>query len=215
MWAYYGQNHTGVALKYKTDFTGNRISLQLYGVNGFGGAKDNIKPTFEYQTYAFEEIRYGKIHPSIDFFRSLRLPVPSLMEDWYSDEQSQTSICGQHLTSDINLWRKEYWDRFLEIHTSKHSDWAHEQEYRLIIDDDILDRTESSRRKLKYDFSSLDGIVFGVRTSQLVKMRIIEIIERKCRLEERSSFNFYQARYSPKLGKINVHKLDLMKFDGT
>jgi hypothetical protein len=59
---------------------------------------------------------------------------------------------------------------------------------------------------MKYDFSALDGIIFGIRTPATDKIKIIEIIERKCKEAGRTDFNFYQA-VQTRTGEIECVRL--------
>ena len=45
----------------------------------------------------------------------------------------------------------------------------------------IGDMSEPRYRKLTYAFSSLKGIIFGIRTPETDKLKIIETIHKKCR----------------------------------
>ena len=58
--------------------------------------------------------------------------------------------------------------------TFKTKDWAYEQEYRLILENNSGQLNEKDHRKLTYDFDSLKGIIFGMRTKDKVKIRFIE-----------------------------------------
>jgi hypothetical protein len=68
-------------------------------------------------------------------------------------------------------------------------------------------------RKLKYAFNDLDGIIFGIKTSMEDKLKIIKIIESKCRKENRKDFKFYQAYYSKQKGIIDHAEMTLLKFN--
>jgi len=38
--------------------------------------------------------------------------------------------------------------------------WDREKEYRVIVNGDFIDYREKEKRKLKYDFNDLEGIIF-------------------------------------------------------
>jgi len=67
-------------------------------------------------------------------------------------------------------------------------------------------------RTLKYEFQSLEGVIFGMKTSDEDKLQIASVIEQKCRAERRTDFMFYQARFSPESGTIEHSKMGLLKF---
>ena len=63
-------------------------------------------------------------------------------------------------------------------------------------------------RKLTYDFDSLKGIIFGMRTSTEDKLKIIQIIEekKKCPENNQADFKFFEAYYSSKDGDIRSER---------
>ena len=90
--------------------------------------------------------------------------------------------------------------------------WSYEQEYRLVLTSSIFDFSEKQKRKPKYDFRDLDGIIFGIETPVEHKLDIVKIVEDKCRLYNRTDFNFYQAYYSRRKGTIEHAKMPYFKF---
>jgi hypothetical protein len=115
------------------------------------------------------------------------------------------------ILSESDSWRKHYWEQRLTAITTKFADWAHEKEYRLTLTGSS-DFSEKSTRKLQYRFSDLQGIIFGMNTSTTDKLRIMKIIEGKCRKEGRNDFEFHQADYSRRAGKMEITKMNLIKF---
>ena len=85
------------------------------------------------------------------------------------------------------------------------------QEFRLTLAG-WSDFSDPSSRKLQYHFADLQGIIFGMNTSTSDKLRIMKIIEEKCRKEGRSDFEFHQAHYSRRAGKMEIAKMNLIKF---
>jgi hypothetical protein len=57
-------------------------------------------------------------------------------------------------------------------------------------------------RKLRYDVSSLAGLVFGMRTATADKLRIMRLLEQKCRAADHKDFAFYQMAYFGKEGRL-------------
>ena len=68
-------------------------------------------------------------------------------------------------------------------------DWGYEKEHRLVLNSGM----DEAHRKLKYEFNSLHGIIFGINTKEEDKLKIIDIIESKCSQYERGEFKIYQA----------------------
>jgi len=191
MWGHYGDGHKGVCLIFRTSTINDEPHLNLQGID-----------------YRFYKIEYARKYPEIDFFGSMGvLPIPALNRCWYFDENKIRSRCAGALYDDEDAWRKRYWNTFHKGITTKLCSWSYEDEYRLIHTPGDIDVSEKSRRKLRYRFNDLDGIVFGIRTAEDAKSDIIRIIEGKCRSENRSDFKFYQAFYSRKDAQAEAAKM--------
>ena len=196
MWANYGGGHKGACLIFEpatTDESSNGLFPPREGVTA--------------KAMRGFDIRYAAKPREIDFFRCLAPNVPSLaklVELWYTDEEGNTSQCASHIQSDgvEDEWYEKIWDQFYDGITIKTRDWKYEQEYRLTLRGIPGHYNEEQRRKLPYVFNSLKGIIFGINTSDEQKLRIIDIIQRKCRENSRTDFKFYQAYYSSKHGDI-------------
>jgi hypothetical protein len=210
VWANYGDKHTGVCLIFKIRNNNGRPSLRLRHHVGFSGRD----PVFSNIDDAFHKIRYSKGNVPVDFFRSLRMPMPILSRFWYSDDNGKRSPCGDHLFGNTDeVWRTGYWNTFLHGITGKLKDWRYEKEYRLILrDGEVVEFSDKQARKLKYDFNDLEGIIFGIKTGRDEKFEICKIIEEKCRARGRGDFKFYQAYYSSRDQKIEHSELSFIKF---
>ena len=127
---------------------------------------------------------------------------------WFYDQESKaTSKCAEFLNSEKNQekWRNSYWEQGYKFLTTKTDDWEYEKECRLISYSTIGGNIKLS----KYDFNSLEGIIFGIKTKDEHKMKILEIIEEKCRKSNRKDFKFYQSEYCHQNGKIEKKELTL------
>jgi len=71
--------------------------------------------------------------------------------------------------------------------------WSYEAEYRLIVGLGPFDTPIPDDRKFRYGWSDLDGVIFGVNTTEKDKAVIRSIVREKCAKEGRDGFNFYQA----------------------
>ncbi len=207
MWSYYGHNHKGICLKFKTTLSSQGTpTIKLQRIVGFDS---RMQPRLSYQDTSIFEIKYNDRYPEIDFFRSLgRLPIPVLYDQWYMDENKNKSSCADIFNNE-GQWRKKYWDDFLNTVTVKLEGWSHEKEHRLILYGLAIDFSNKENRKLKYNFSDLEGIIFGIETSMEDKIEIIKIIEEKCKKEGRNNFKFYQANYSTRTGKIELFEMNI------
>ncbi|MBZ0097898.1 MAG: hypothetical protein K8F30_02380, partial [Taibaiella sp.] len=81
-----------------------------------------------------------------------------------------------------------------------------------VLNSQLNDYSDKSKRKLKYDFNDLEAVIFGIRTSMTDKIETIRIIENKCKENKITEFDFYQAYYSKKTGKVETKKLNLINF---
>lgn len=211
VWAHYGDNHKGACLIFKEKMEDNKTVIELETEYGYSNG-----PTIGMRSHFFREVEYHNRHVEIDFFRSLGRTNRILLNAlWYKDAKGNFSPCGSHLNGTETGWHDQYWANFFKGATVKLKEWAYEEEYRLIIHGSFTDYTAPNARKLKYDFHSLEGIIFGMNTSVADKIRIIRIIEQKCRQAGRTDFCFYQAHYSHESGLIDKHKISGLSFAPT
>ena len=190
VWSHYGDQHRGACLIFEAEKTGGSERLTLHQ------ATDNSM-----KQMPFHEITYRQKPSEVDFFRYIvRLPLADLMKLWYSDEAGNPSECAPQISdvSDADAWIETCREIFHRDITIKTNDWEYEQECRLILEDWLNECDEDKNRTLTYDFNSLKGIIFGIKTSDEDRLKIIEIIIRKCVEHNRESFTFFQAYYSSK-----------------
>jgi len=210
MWGVYGNGHTGVCLKFRAADNAKGVpTLALRGVNGWGTGG----PLFGEITMPFCQVTYADKFPEVDFFRSIgRLPIPVLKHEWYTGDDGSRSACADEMLSGTQEWRKRYWDNFYSISTTKLSDWSHEREYRLMLVSTLIPFDNPEHRKLTYNFSDLEGIVFGLSTPLDDKLAVARIIEKKCLETGRKAFEFSQSVYAFHTGKIETRPLNLLRF---
>ena len=192
MWAQYGNGHKGACLIFEDSL--------------------NLEPN-EYRMTNFREVRYGFKPLDTDAFRSIGAgTVAEIMETWYTDQDGNISKCASHIgCKDAETdWKESYWDNFLRTITTKTKDWEHEQEYRIILYDIFMNGfVHEDGPLLTYNFNSLKGIIFGIKTSDEEKRKIIEIIKKKCEEYNRTDFKFFQAYYSPENGEVCKYPMQL------
>jgi hypothetical protein len=200
VWGNYAAGHSGVCLIFESSNTDGTDYLPLHGYVGIstGGLIRGTLPL------PFRAVQYGQASTQIDFFRSIgRTNARDLQKTWYTDESGDVSECAHDLQQDETRWREAYWSRFLEDLLRKTKDWDYEQEYRLVLYSHIIDYASyPGHRSLTYDFASLKGLIFGIKTRTEDKLQIIRILNKKCAEHGRTDFNFYQAEYSAKDGCI-------------
>ncbi|MFW3426194.1 DUF2971 domain-containing protein [Aliarcobacter butzleri] len=206
VWGHYGDSHKGVCLIFETNeresitFSNGKIGEDLNGI-----VRGNIE-------HKFYKVNYQEGYPEIEFFRSIgRLPKGKLYSTWYKGHSSDSKIFDD-FTQDEDKWRKNYWDTFYKNILIKTKDWEYEKEYRLILSGLLDDEIKKENRILYYDFKHLKGLIFGIKTSLEDKLKIIDIIANKCKINNRNDFEFYQAYYCHKNKNIQHKKLNLIKF---
>ena len=133
--------------------------------------------------------------------------MAKLEATWMTTQDGRVSTRLSEMTDDFEAWQTRYWDHAFKRLSWKHCDWSHEDERRLIAYSVLGDDP------LTYDFSQLEGIVFGMRMSNEDKLRVLSIVEKKCRATGRTDFRFFQAYYSPSKGEMDISELRLLKFD--
>lgn len=208
-WGHYGSNHTGICLMFRAEQEGDNFYMDVKGITGWGGGG----PIYGTMKQKFHPVNYVKGYGEIDFFRSIgRLPFGKLHATWYTGDGKNLSACADDIRSNEEEWRRQYWDKFLPDIQVKTKDWAYEDESRLILTSSLDSFSKKEDRALTYDFNSLHGLIFGIKTSMDDKIRIMKIIEQKCRETGRKDFKFHQARYSHEKNCIEFSELSLLKF---
>ena len=208
VWGHYGDGHKGVCLMFETEIADGLPNLRLYEVKMTDAGEKGLM----IKKCPFREVKYSVNLGEVDFFRSIGgLTEDDLKKLWYTDDVGNESECGDHLQSDrVTLdWQESYKDRFYRDITTKTKDWKYEQEYRLILEDISGGYSTAESRTLTYVCKSLKGIIFGIKTSDENKSRIMKIILDRRRDTDRKDFKFYQAYYSPESGGIRKDELPL------
>ncbi|MDX1921577.1 MAG: DUF2971 domain-containing protein [Alphaproteobacteria bacterium] len=212
MWGHYADSHRGVCLRFKTNSRNSQPTLTLSCVTGTEVNKKRFRHTWSDTELNFHQIKYTESYPEINFFKSLGvLPGLTVSGTWLFDDKRK-SAHAQTYFDEGDDWRKDYWRTRTLLLSTKLADWAYEKEHRLILMPQMLDLSGVSERKLKYQFNSLEAVIFGLRTTEKDKLEIIKIIEKKCQKEKRQEFKFYQAFYSEKKGIIDTFEIPV-RFD--
>jgi hypothetical protein len=213
MWGSYGDGHKGICLKFRAHQDSNGApAIKLNQIHGMRSGKGGPAPIYGEVGHPFCKVEYKPRFVEIDFFRSLGRLTRPMLRYWFQDSAGNISLLVQDIMSESERWRKRYWEQSTTAITTKLTDWEHEKEFRLTLDGSIMDFTDPSSRKLKYRFEDLQGIIFGIKTPTADKLKIMHIVEEKCRKEGRKEFEFHQAFYSRLKGKMEIANLDLLKF---
>lgn len=192
VWGTYGNNHTGVCLKFKTDLEKPKLSLKtIVGYSSKSGKNVDFKD------FTLKPIKYSYDYDELDFFKNIgKLPFKQLKEQWYSDDEGNLSQSYIDLFSNEDVWRSQYWGNFEYPYLLKTPDWSHEKEYRIMHSNSLNDSIDHKDRLLEYKFEDLESIIFGMKTPVEARTKIIEIINKKCDENNRESFDFYEMEFS-------------------
>jgi hypothetical protein len=203
MWGIYAEGHKGVVLRFDCGPQEAPV-LGLDGATGVSwvkGAGQTVVRTNA--NYSLLKVSYSDRPPELDFFRLLgRLPRPEIDNYWLTGDAGARSARLGRIFEDLPRLQRDLWDIAQRCATTKLADWHHEREYRLLRIDNL--GLVEGNRTLKYPFSSLSGIVFGMATPIEKRLEIVEIIERKRKAENRDTFALFQAGYSPHSGRLFV-----------
>ena len=213
MWSTYANGHRGVCLMFKTTPNVTGVpTLVIERVTGAHGTKDKaLTYTSSEVSHEMNAVRYTAQYPAIDFFRSLGSISEMHMNNfWYRGDNGAFSECRDAVYADPDAWRKGYWQTFGESALYKTPEWAHEEEYRIVAHSGF-DMSDPIKRKLKYRFEDLAGIVFGARTDIEDRLKIMRIIDAKCAKARRSDFKFLEVRYLHTESRFQLFSLDLLK----
>lgn len=193
IWGGYGDNHKGICLKYRVLGEAPYMSLEMNRPVGLGYKG----VAYSFQNMPFKEVFYDREFSEIDFFKFLgNVSNQALGGFWYNDGSGNFSTKSEWFRTDSAEIRDEHYAKLDFALTSKLPQWESEKEYRLVLNS-YLDISEKKHRILKYRFSSLDGVIFGIKTALEDKIKAIRIIKAHCEREGIKSFNFYQAYYDP------------------
>lgn len=205
MWGYYADSSKGACLIYKPKTINDEFYIPL---------KMPYRGTQDFTDMRLKPVSYETQKPLTPFFRSLgRLNFPMLEKHWYSLDGKRSELVKDLFDKkEADKWRRYYWEHMENNTNIKHPCWQHEQEYRIalipIFDDDY---NTIEKRKIKYNFQNLYGLIFGVNTSESDKLKIIKIIHEKCIKYKRDDFMLYQAVYDNTKGEIDIMPINVLK----
>jgi hypothetical protein len=194
MWGYYADDHKGIALQFTFDKKineNNQISLVM---------------SFADTNLELKKVNYKSEFPELNFFENFgRIPMSKMNKFWLESNGVKSCFANNLSCENIDNWRYKLWKNFLTINTFKHQDWQHESEYRLVLYCNTDGLKPGAR---KFDFKHLTGVVFGIKTPDKDKIKIINEIKKKCTQYQRDNFKFYQAYFSPYDTKMKILELD-------
>lgn len=190
MWGNYSENHKGIVLIFDTKEYNEKKSLEIESVSSFN-SDGYLKKLRDME---LQEVKYDVDHKKINFFDMLgNLTIPEIYY-LFSDKDKRSSFLLER-EKDINEWRKKYNEILNNIYLVKTKDWKSEEEYGILLRDILDIFLDVSNRRCRYNFKSLKGIIFGIKTSESDKIKIIDIISKKCSMYGIKDFKIYQAYF--------------------
>lgn len=183
MWSHYANGHSGACLILGTTSKAN------------GRYLGDAKSTCDNKHY-FREVKYRQVLEPIDVLDAI-----SVLRRFRN--------CLL-LPDNLRAWPQIFLHEFRDRIITKTAEWQRECEFRLIWEDLDRDRNQAnyielSQRQMHYEFDTLKGIIFGVKTTDMDKLRVMEVINRKCSEQQRSNFKYYQAYVDQ--GRIEKHEI--------
>ncbi|MEI0491204.1 DUF2971 domain-containing protein [Brachyspira intermedia] len=204
MWGNYSENHKGIVLIFDTKEYNGKKSLEIESVSGFNS--DGYLKKFS--DMELQEVKYDVDHKKINFFDMLgNFPIPQI--DYLFSEKDKRSSFLLEREKDINEWRKKYNEILNNIYLVKTKDWKSEEEYRILLRDILGIFLDVSNRRCRYNFKSLKGIILGMKTSESNKIKIIDIISKKCSMYGIKDFKIYQAYFDEEEKNIKINNTNL------
>jgi len=198
LWANYADSHKGVCLIFD-------IGNESCDTRNYLFEDDEVKRLEENTaicqgTIRFNKVKYTDEILTANFFDSLGAYPGATFEELFSycKEKNDGNI-SQYGSKE---WREEYWNRFQELLFNKTKWWEYEKEYRLVLDG-LYDRFGGDGLLVKFKPERLKGIIFGVKTSQADKRKIIKLVNEKYNKNSKS-VQFYQAIYIPEDNSIEA-----------
>ena len=210
MWTHYSENHTGVCLIFDTKENNsfelsiidsyNRI--MIHHLSKHMETKPRIRNKYIKDTCVLKPIVYKLDLKPINFFENI-LPINEKLK-WYTSNITN-EISSLYQSNINNSIIADVTKNFM----NKANKWKYEKEWRIAYFYDLNISIPTKLRKFKYDFNSLNGIIFGIRTPAEVRHKIISIIANKCKKVGRKKFNFYDMQIDTNNGNLKKIRINI------
>lgn len=221
IWASYGENHKGVCLIYESKINKKTDCLSFHNLPSnfvkaynYGKPKDQVFLSTPIQL-PLTKVNYKPTLLKSNFFTSIFTERKEwVLSYWHTSSAAETSKYANRPSSDLSKQLSDYKKQYELSITTKTTHWENEDESRVILNGY---NWSPSERQLKFSFSELKGLVFGINTPDEIKIKIIKKIETHCIKHQRSDFKFYQAQFDDAYHEIEHKPLNhiTFNFDGT
>ncbi len=202
----YGDNHKGICLIFDDE---NPSSKEI---------KFNLLPKFKNDytknisiSASTMKVKYKKQYIECNFFEMLgNIPLKTIDKFWLCDWNGNlTKFLSFKNTYITKSWIKKYNKTYFTNCCIKLPDWKKEREHRIVLQKDLVCGNTKDERKFNYDFMLLKGMVFGFRMPEEERIKLINLVQKKCESVNRKDFKFYQAIYNEKTGLIYNQELKI------
>lgn len=215
MWTHYADNHNGVCLIFDTN---ENNSIELASINDYNSIimdrilteqlytsnKSRVRYKYTSEICEIKPIKYSIDLKPINFFENIWLANEEVRRSWFTDSITN-KISNIYDTYENNNFKQNIVHNVM----NKTKEWKYEKEWRITYFASSGISIPLKFRKFKYNFQSLNGLIFGLRTSIELRHKIINIIVNKCKKDGRKKFNFYEMQINSKNGKLKKSQLDI------
>lgn len=206
MWGNYAENHRGICLIYDTHTRNDKEWLSLRVPYCYHG---NGKVESKYCDKELHKVIYENEVQQINFFTMLGTLTGKQLENWLVDAEGNRSSCMDTIYTNKANWLDAYWKSLDKRYCRKSKDWAHEEEYRILLPDTFWEFHTFESRCISYDFNSLKGLIFGMKISEEKKYEVIHLVRNMCANVGRDTFEFYQAEYDVTKGSMRLRRMNI------
>ena len=201
MWGNYADCHRGVCLIYqaKTTERGQVMSVRTQEI------LSGKKVSWAFREDVLYPVQYEGVPVERNFFESLGRLNKNQLAAWLGEDPEKRSGLFAHYWDEG--WREKYWKDYTDKYCKKLEAWKYEQEYRLMLTEFDHDLSPEERT-ISYEPAALTGVIFGIRTSEFDKRKILDAVRSSGR--KLSELNFYQAEFDEESQKIKIRKKSFM-----
>lgn len=178
MWSHYANYHQGICLRFRS--FKRRCEKN--------GSKDDIL------------INLGLMVEGCDYYL-LNLYSPNTGKIAATTVFSEVD-CIDDLPESVNYFDESRAIKMYKFLLTKFSDWKYENEYRIMVSNNILENG-----LLKYQKNDLEGIIFGLRINHK-NARLVYKTIKKNYLDEGISINFYEAKEVIRKYKVKIEPIN-------
>ncbi|QTD35648.1 DUF2971 domain-containing protein [Pseudomonas fluorescens] len=201
IWGTYGADHKSVCLKFKPGKTAENFTMELKPPQGYP------EPAQDW-VFKLQPVSYEPEFAEYNFFECIaNIPQRMSLNDWYTDNGKTSPIQNWMIPEKFSI--QKYNSAFNVSVTEKLNAWKHENEHRAVLTP-FANISDPKHRVFHYSFDALDGIIFGIKTSEEDKKSLIQKFSPHIARSQRTDFNFYQAYFDRETKTIRHKRMELL-----